>query len=445
MEEKKNSRRDFIKKATLGTAGLALGFSAKSYSKILGANDRVHVAVIGVHSRGQAHIRGYANVPNAEVNYVCDVEENALNSGMEQARKFKQNPKAIHDFRDILNNKDLDAISIAMPDHWHTPAAILGCSAGKHVYVEKPCGHNPQEGEMLVDASNKYNRLVQMGNQRRSWPNMIEAMKDIQNGIIGEVHYGSGWYANNRESIGRGKIVSVPDNLDWNLWQGPAPRDNYRDNLVHYNWHWFWNWGTGEACNNGTHEIDCMRWALGVEYPTKVVSGGGRYFYDDDWQTTDTQSITYEFPGEKSITWEGRSCNHYPEAGSGRGFKIYGEKGTLVCHGGNEYTVYDNDNNEIKKSQDTNESDTINTTGPGARLDAYHFHNFVETIRGEQKLNSPITEGHKSVLLCHLGNIAQRTGNALHCAPNNGGHIINDSEAKDLWGRDYEPGWKPLI
>ncbi len=445
MEKKENSRREFIKKAALGSAGLALGFSAKSYGNILGANDRINIAVLGVNGRGQAHIEGYANIPNVQVTHVCDVEKNALQSGMEQAKKNDQDAEAVHDFREILNNKNLNAISIAMPDHWHTPAAILGCAAGKDVYVEKPCGHNPKEGEMLIEAVNKYDRSVQMGNQRRSWPNMIGAVQQIKQGIIGKVHYASGWYANNRKSIGNGKNIEVPSNLDWNLWQGPAPREDYRDNLVHYNWHWFWNWGTGESCNNATHEIDMMRWALGVDYPQKVVSGGGRYFYDDDWECTDTQNITFEFPDNKSISWEGRSCNPYPEGGSGRGFKIYGEKGTLVCLGGNEYTAYDNDEKVIKKSQDTKNTDTINTMGPGARLDAYHFQNFIETMRGNQNLNAPITEGHKSVLLCHLGNIAQRTGHTLHCSPEDGGHIVDNSEAMKLWGRNYESGWEPKV
>jgi predicted dehydrogenase len=439
-------RREFIKNSTVAGVGIGLtGLSLKTLARKSVA-DKIRMAVIGTNGRGLAHIEAYHTIPNVEIAYICDVEEKALGKGVNLAEKLNgKRPKAIKDFRTILDDKDLHAVSIATPDHWHTPAAILACAAGKHVYVEKPCGHNPEEGEMLIAAVKKYNRLVQMGNQRRSWPNIIEAMKAIHDGIIGDVYFARGWYANNRGSIGHGKVVPVPSNLDWELWQGPAPRRDYRDNVVPYNWHWFWNWGTGESCNNGTHEIDCMRWALGVDYPEKVVSGGGRYAFNDDWQTTDTQVITFEFPGKKAISWEGRSCNNYPEAGGGRGFQIFGKKGTLVNSGGDDYKIYDADNKLIKQSQQQQKTDTINTLGPGVQLDAWHFSNFIDAMREGQPLNSPITEGHKSVLLCHLGNIAQRVSRTLHCDPHKGGRILNDKEAQALWGRPYQQGWRPDI
>ena len=439
-------RREFIKSTTIAGAGIGLtGLSLKTFAQKTAA-DKIRIAVIGTNGRGLAHIEAYHTIPNVEIAYICDVEEKALAKGINLAEKLNgKRPKAVKDFRTILDDKSLDAVSIATPDHWHTPAAILACAAGKHVYVEKPCGHNPEEGEMLIAATKKYNRLVQMGNQRRSWPNITEAMKAIHEGIIGEVYFGSGWYANNRGSIGHGKVVPVPSNLDWELWQGPAPRRDYRDNIVPYNWHWFWNWGTGESCNNGTHEIDCMRWALGVDYPDKVVSGGGRYAFNDDWQTTDTQVITFEFPEKKAISWEGRSCNNYPEAGGGRGFKIFGEKGTFVNSGGDDYKIYDADNKLIKQSAEEQKTDTINALGPGVQLDAYHFSNFIDAVREGKPLNSPITEGHKSVLLCHLGNIAQRVSRTLHCDSTKGGKILNDKEAQELWSRQYQKGWKPNI
>src|SRR5690242_1083569 len=439
-------RRQFIKNSAI--AGVGVGLTGLQFSSFAQKNsaDKVRVAVLGTNGRGLAHIEAYHTIPNVEIAYICDVEEKALAKGMNLAEKlYGKRPKAIKDFRTILDDKDIHAVSIATPDHWHTPAAILALSAGKQVYVEKPCGHNPEEGEMLVAAQKKYGHLVQMGNQRRSWPNINEAMKLIHDGIIGEVYYGKGWYANNRGPIGHGKVVAVPSNLDWQLWQGPAPREDYRDNLVHYNWHWFWNWGTGESCNNGTHEIDCMRWALGVNYPSKVVSGGGRYAYDDDWQTTDTQMITFEFPEKKAISWEGRSCNNYPEAGGGRGFKIYGKNGTLVNSGNDNYKIFDKDNKLIRESKKEEQSDVINTMGPGVQLDAYHFKNFIDAVTDGKPLNSPITEGHKSVLLCHLGNIAQRVGRKLHCDPSNGGKILDDKEAQALWSREYESGWRPDI
>jgi predicted dehydrogenase len=436
-------RRDFIRNSVVAGAGMA---TMPAYLKAFPSERPVVVAVIGTNGRGLAHIEAYAKIPNVEIAYICDVEQHALAKGVNLTKQLTgKTPKGIQDFRTILGNKDLDAVSIATPDHWHTPAAILACAAGKHVYVEKPCGHNPAEGEMLIAAAKKYNRLVQMGNQRRSWPHIIEAMDLIHQGIIGNVYFGKGWYANNRGSIGRGKPVSVPSHLDWELWQGPAPRREYRDNLVPYNWHWFWNWGTGEACNNGTHEIDCMRWALNAGYPTKVTSGGGRYAFQDDWQTTDTQVTAYEFGKDKAITWESRSCNQYPVEGAGRGFIIYGKKGTLVNLGGDDYKIFDKDNKLIKSNEDKTQSNTLNTLGPGASLDAYHFLNFINAIRHGEKLHSPITEGHPSVLLCHLGNIAQRTGHTLHCDETNGGKILHDEEAAALWDRKYENGWKPAI
>jgi predicted dehydrogenase len=296
----------------------------------------------------------------------------------------------------------------------------------------------------LQKAVTKYNKLVQMGNQRRSMPTLIQAAKEVHDGIIGNAYFAKAWYTNNRKSIGFGKKIPVPSTLDFELWQGPAPRQDYVDNLVHYNWHWRWNWGTGEACNNGTHEIDCCRWFLGVDFPTKVTSAGGRYAYKDDWQTPDTQVAAFEFGDKKSITWESRSCNLFPVEGAGRGFIIYGDKGTLVNDGGGDYKVFDTDNKLVKEIKSDTKADSTNTVSSTGNLDFYHFHNFVDSVRGETTLNSPIIEGHKSVLLCHLANIAQRTGTTLHCSPDNG-HILNNEEAMQLWKRTYEKGWEPVV
>ena len=334
---------------------------------------------------------------------------------------------------------------IAAPDHWHAPATILGVTHGKHVYVEKPCGHNPYEGELLIQAMKKYpKQIIEMGNQRRSMPKLINAAKEIKEGIIGNAYFGKAWYANNRKSIGIGKKVPVPSTLDFNLWQGPAPRKEYQDNLVHYNWHWFWHWGTAETCNNATHEIDMCRWLLNVDYPTKVTSAGGRYAFKDDWQTPDTQVATFEFGSNKSITWEGRSCNKMNVEGASRGFTIYGDKGTLMNYGNDDYKIFDADNKLVKEVQSATKNDGTNTVSATGNLDLYHFNNFVDCIRGEATNNSPIDEGHKSVLLCHLANIAQRTGRTLYCDPKNG-HILNDAGAMKLWRREYEKGWEPKI
>jgi predicted dehydrogenase len=274
-------------------------------------------------------------------------------------------------------------------------------------------------------------------------PTLIDAVKEVRGGAIGEPYLGKAWYANDRKSIGKGIAVPVPATLDYELWQGPAPRREYKNNLIHYNWHWFWNWGTGEACNNGTHEIDCCRWFLGVDYPTRVVSSGGRYAFQDDWQTPDTQIASFEFGTKKAITWEGRSCNKFPVEGSGRGFIIYGDKGTLVNVGAADYAIYDTNNKLVKQVKGEMAADPANPVSATGNLDFYHFENFVNSIRGEAKLNSPVNEAQKSVLLCHLANISQRTGRALNCDDKNG-HILQDEEAMKLWSREYEKGWAPV-
>jgi predicted dehydrogenase len=289
-----------------------------------------------------------------------------------------------------------------------------------------------------------------MGNQRRSWPNLNQAVKEVkEQGIIGKVYYARGWYVNNRQPIGIGKKVAVPGTLDWDLWQGPAPRKDYLDNIVHYNWHWRWHWGTGEACNNGTHELDCMRWFLDVDFPTQVTSSGGRYAYPkDDWETPDTQTISFEFEGGKSITWEGRSCHPYELEGSGRGFAIFGDKGALYNSGGDSYKIFDEKGKLVKevKQQQHPAQNVTNVVSPaGEFLDAIHITNFLDSIRGKATLNSEIEKvGHASVTLCHLGNIAQRAGRVLHCDPKNG-HILNDTAAAKLWSRTYEKGWEPKV
>jgi predicted dehydrogenase len=437
------NRKDFIKDTSLATAGITI-LNFPVFGKSAPSN-KVTVAIMGLNGRGSYHAEAFSGFPNVEVAYLCDVEDNAIAKGMKIFAGADKKPTVVKDIRDLVNKKDFDGLIIAAPDHWHTPAAILGVIHGKHVYVEKPCGHNPHEGELLIQAAKKYpNLLIQMGNQRRSFPTLIEAAKQVQDGIIGNAYHGRSWYNNNRKSIGTGKKIPVPPTLNFDLWQGPAPRKDYQDNLIHYNWHWFWHWGTAETCNNATHEIDCCRWFLGVDYPTKVISAGGRYAFKDDWQTPDTQTVSFEFGNNKSISWEGRSCNNYPTEGSGRGFIIYGDKGTLVNNGNDDYKILDYDNKLVKEVKSSGGNNGANTVSANGDLDFFHFENFVEAIRGNRKIISPIEDGHKSVLLCHLANIAQRTGRTLHCDPKNG-HILNDADAMKLWKREYEKGFEPKL
>lgn len=441
------TRRNFIKKAVAGTAmlsfgGVLEGFSAKSYANIIGANDKIRVAAMGVNSRGMALAINFAKQKNCEVTRLCDVDSRAIDKCGAAIQKIAGNQvKSDKDIRKMLEAKDFDAVLIATPDHWHAPAALLAMQAGKEVYLEKPCSHSPEEGEMLIKGAAKYKRVLQMGNQRRSWPNVIQGINELKSGVIGNVYFGKGWYTNNRPSIGTGKEVLVPEWLDWDLWQGPAPRVAYKDNIIHYNWHWFWRWGTGEALNNGTHMIDILRWGMEVDYPTMVNSAGGRYRYKDDWETPDTQVISLEFGNNKSMTWEGRSCNGCSIEGSTVGAMFYGDKGSLLITGTNGYTIFDLNDKIIKEVKSNIEIDARNLMNPAEQLDTFHIRNFFDGIKQGTQLNAGIVSGHKSTLLVQLGNISQRVGRSLKI-DNQNGHILNDTDAANYWKRTYEKGWE---
>lgn len=442
-----NSRRDFLKKAATGTAAITIGgvlpgFSAQSYNRIAGSNGMVRISVMGVNSRGRALAMNFAKQQNCEVRHICDVDTRATEKCIKSIAEIQQfKPEAYRDFRESLESDEIDALVIAAPDHWHAPASLLAIQAGKHVYVEKPLSHNPQEGEMLVKAAKHYGKVIQMGSQRRSWPNVMEGIQKLKDGAIGRVYFGKAWYANNRGPIGRGKVVPVPDWLDWDLWQGPAPRKTYKDNLVHYNWHWLWNWGTGEALNNGTHSIDLLRWGMGVDFPVKVSSNGGRYRYEDDWETPDTQVISLEFNEGVTMTWEGRSCNGKNVDGHGVGTMFYGDEGSMLIAGGNGYTIYDLKSNIVETVSDAEKVDPKNTVNPAESLDGIHIRNFLEGITSGSKVNADVDTGYKSTLLVQLGNIAQRVGRSLEIDPDTG-HITGDEEANQYWGRTYEKGWE---
>jgi predicted dehydrogenase len=437
------SRRDFIDTLAIGAAGMAVRSTAKSYAQILGANNRLNFAVIGLNSRAYAHLSALkANQKDAKITHICDVDSNILEkfSGSVQ-RELNESPETSKDFRKVLDAKDVDAITIATPDHWHTPIAIAGLKASKHVYVEKPCSHNPAEGALLVEAQRKYGKLVQMGTQQRSSQHTIDIIGKIHGGLIGRAYFAKAWYSNTRKSIGIGKEVPVPATLDWDLWQGPAPRRPYKDNLHPYNWHWFKIWGTGEALNNGTHEVDVCRWALGVDYPNRITASGGRYQFKDDWQFYDTLVTSFEYD-DKLITWEGKSCNGMKYYKRDRGTTVMGTTGSvLVDRDG--YEVYDlngRKNDEFKTGSTTSSSDTL---GRDSMTDA-HFANFIAAICNGQKLNAPIEVGNVAVTMLQLSNIAWDVNRELKLDASNG-HVQNDPQAMKLWTREYEKGWAPTI
>jgi predicted dehydrogenase len=439
----KMNRREFNKLSAL--AGLGFISSGGFHALANSAASKVVLAVAGIHSRGLDLSVKFASLKNVELKYVVDVDSRFLAKAADQVAECQgKRPQEIKDFRTILDDKDVDGLVIATPDQWHAPMAIEAVKAGKHVYVEKPCGHNPAEGEMLIEAEKKYGMVMQMGSQRRSLKVVEQMIQEIKEGLIGDVYFARAWYARKRGPIGRGKAISVPDYLDWDLWQGPAPRTAYRDNIHPYNWHWFWAWGTGEALNNGTHELDIARWGLGVNFPNRVTSLAGRLHYpdQDDWEFFDTQNVTCEFPEKKILTWESLSGLNVDTCGGDRGVMFCGTKGRIE-YLSSSYKVFDLDGKLIRDITSLRKSDDdTNTADPG--LNDYHAQNFVDAIREKCKANAPMTESHKSVLLGHLGNIAAKTRTLLNCNPSNG-HIIDNPEAEKMWSREYEPGWEPKV
>jgi predicted dehydrogenase len=437
------TRREFLDTLAVGTAGLAIASTAKSYGQILGANDRLNFAVIGLNSRAYAHLSALkANKDTARISHVCDVDSNILKkyAGAVQ-QELGYAPAVEKDFRKILQLKEVDAITIAAPDHWHAPMAIAGVQAGKHVYVEKPCSHNPAEGALLVAVQKKYGKVVQMGTQQRSSPHTIEIVDKIQNGLIGRAYFAKAWYSNIRKSIGIGKEAPVPPQLDWDLWQGPAPRRAYKDNVQPYNWHWFKIWGTGETLNNGTHEVDVCRWALGVDFPNRITSSGGRYHFKDDWQFYDTLVTSYEYD-DKLISWEGKCCQGMKFYNRDRGAAIMGTTGTVIVDR-DGYEIYDLDGkktSEFKTGKMTSSSDL---RGADSMTDA-HFANFIAGICSGEKLNAPIAVGNVSVTTLQLSNIAWEVNRELKLDTRDG-KIEGDAEAMKMWGREYEKGWAPRL
>ncbi len=426
------TRRTFLKQSSSVATGLAaLGALRITHAADAGPNDKILVAVMGTNNRGMDHIAAFLAQPNVEIAYVCDVDSRAIDKGLAAVqRRQERKPKGIKDIRQAIDDPALDVVSIAAPNHWHAPATILACAAGKHVYVEKPCSHNPREGELMLAAARKHRRVVQMGNQRRSWPWVIDAMQRLHRGELGKVLFARTWYNNRRPSIGHGRVVPVPDWLDYGLWQGPAPERPYKDNVVHYNWHWFWHWGNGELGNNGIHALDIARWGLKADYPVSVTCGGGRYQYQDDQETPDVYVTSFDF-GSSGATWESHSCHPRGFEGEGFGITFYCEQGALVV-AGSQGRIYDLQNKVVAELK-----------GPGGDRD--HFANFLQCVRSGERPNSDIEDGVKSTLLCHLGNIAYRTGRTIHCDSKTG-HIVGDREAEQLyWSREYRPGWEPTV
>ncbi len=423
MENAPFSRRKFIQTAAVGTA--ILGMPTIIPSRAFGAADRLRVAVIGLNGRGKDHIAGFSNLANVEVATLCDVDDVVLQkAATDFETKYGRKVKTEHDLRRVYDDKDIDAVSIATPNHWHALAAIWACQAGKDVYVEKPACHNLYEGRKLVEAAGKYNRIVQHGVQLRSSVAIQEAIQHLRDGLIGKVYMARGTVYKWRADIGNLGNSPVPQGLNWDLWQGPAQTREFSKNYVHYNWHWFWDYGNGDIGNQGIHETDLCMWGLDVGLPEVITSAGGKFLWNDCKETPEVLTSTYHYPKQgKIIEFEVRPWMTNKEDGVEVGNIFYGDKGYMVINGYSDYKTYLGRNRE---------------PGPARNAGGDHYKNFVDASRARDKkmLNGPVETAYMAASLAHLGNIAYRLGRTLNFDPQKE-VFVGDKEANAMLTRKY--------
>ncbi len=419
------TRRQFL-------ATSALTLSAVSYTRAANkANEKVRVAVMGLRVRGKQLAPPFAATPGVEIAYLVDPDPAMVKPTLDVLKNPDPAPKVETDIRKVLEDKSVTAVVVSAPDHWHALATVWAAERGKHVYCEKPVSHNLNEGRRMVAAARKYKVVVQAGTQRRSQPSVIAAREYVQSGKLGKVAFARAWIAGARPNIGFSKPETAPKGVDYNLWLGPASGE-FTKNRFHYNWHWFWDLGTGEIGNNGIHGLDVVRNVLQLEAPTKVSCAGGKYHYDDEQQTPDTQIATFDFAGGPggaagcTVLWEHRVWEKKGQGPEGQsyGISIHGDKGTLL---------FDGDAWKVRGGDDAAEK-------PKGDMVGLHVRNFIDAIRGDAKPNAEIEEGHKSTRLCHLGNIAYRTGKVLKFDAKT--ETTDDAEANKLLGRDYRKGFE---
>jgi len=419
------------------TAGSIVALSAASYAKAAGANEKIRVGVIGVGGMGRHHVNSWKNVPNAELVYVCDVDKSQL----DRITKGNKSLQAVSDMRRVLDDASIDAVSIATPDHWHAPAALLALEAGKHVYVEKPCAHNFREARALVDAARKHKLCVQHGTQSRTIPFVREAIALLRDGIIGDVLVSKAWNVQHRNDIGRAKPSPPPEGLDYDSWLGPAPEVPFQANRFHSVWRWWYDFGTGDMGNDGVHDIDIARWGLGVStLPSRVASYGGKYFFDNDQQFPDTQTAIFEFPGDGSVgqrrqlVYEMRLWTIVSPFNADNGCEFFGTKGTMMLSKKGKIHVIDDRKKRIPDDQLPKPVDAIRASV------ADHMSNLVSGIREGKQLNAEIEEGYLSTTLCNLGNISVRLGRSFDFDPAKL-QVTGDEEANQMLGRTYRSHW----
>ena len=427
----KMNRREFVRTSAAMPAVAPIFLRRND----VGANSRIRVACVGIRGRGRNHIQGFQELPGVEVVALCDVDEGVLG---ERLKNFKENdwrvPKVYTDMRKLLDDKDIDVVTFATPNHWHALGTIWACQAGKDVYVEKPACHNILEGRKMVEAAQTHGLIVQVGHQIRSAIGVQGAIQFLQSGQLGEVYMAKGLCYKWRDTIKRTPGESIPAGVDYDLWLGPAPQRAFSRNRFHYNWHWHWDYGNGDIGNQGVHQMDIARWGLGLDsHPSKMCSMGGNVMFDDDQETPNVQHALFEYPQEdgskKLLQFEVRHwiTNHEGGIGEGPsntvGVVFYGSEGYLVVDSYNSWRVF------YGRKQEP---------GPHAKAGGNHYQNFVEAVRkrDESVLNCTTEEGFKSAALCHLANISYRVGRSLELDPKTE-RFIDDEEANKLLTRNY--------
>ncbi len=448
QSSKTQSRRRFLRSVAAGGVGatFATGLTAASYARVKGANDKVRFGVVGIRGMGFSHVKNYSRIDGAEVAAVCDVDESILNDRVaEMAKLGLPKPAAFVDIRKLLDRDDIDAISVATPNHWHALAAYWAVQSGKHAAIEKPGTHNFFEGRQLIKASDKYGRMIQHHAERRTFEGFQSAIAFLREGGLGEVYMAKGLCYKWRDTIGRLDEGPVPDGVHYDLWLGPAPSRPFSPNRFHYNWHWHWDYGNGDLGNQGAHQMDIARWGLDVALPTRVTAMGGHYMFDDDQETPNTLIAAMEFPcadgggdRKKLLQFEVRHwiSNHEGGLGQGAGNNIgnifYGSEGYMTIDGSGTWKTYLGKNRE---------------PGPSGGGGGDMFQNFTDAIRADDRsiLEGDITEGHYSCALIHLANISYRVQRSLEFDPSTE-QFPGDKEANALLTREYrEPFVIPEI
>jgi predicted dehydrogenase len=418
-----NTRRGFLGMAGVG---LAAGWRASA------ANDSLNLAVIGLGGRGRDHLHEFLKRPDVRIAALCDVDQAALERAQSEVEKSTgKRPKGYSDMRGVFDSRGVDAVSMATPNHWHALGTVWAVQAGKDVYVEKPASHNVFEGRKMAEAAEKYRRIVQVGLQSRSARHKQKAVELLRQGAIGKVYLAKGICYKRRRSIGHKADSATPPGVEWDVFLGPAPLRPFNELRFKYNWHWFWDTGNGDIGNNGVHQMDVARWGLGVGAPRRVSSIGGKYVYDDDQETPNTQIATFDY-GDKELTLEVRGLPTGGEAGM---TSPWGNLSATVFYGADGYMPLDDDGYRIYRGEKLELS--IEQKG-GSDGTALHIGNFLDAVRQRRPevLNAGIHEGALSTNLCHFANTSYRVGRILDFDTATG-QILGDDQANALLTRVY--------